>query len=51
MAYPSQNEEDIFIFNNFFKDHEVKRDGVFLEMGALDGFEFANSIFYEQCLG
>jgi len=43
----SQSSEDIFSFDTFFKS---KTDGVFLEMGALDGHKFSNTIKHDKYL-
>ncbi|GAQ77796.1 hypothetical protein KFL_000030730 [Klebsormidium nitens] len=47
----SQFGEDKHVFTKFFSKPAIKRDGVFFEMGGLDGISFSNSLFYEQCLG
>lgn len=43
----SQSSEDIFSFDTFFKG---KTNGVFLEMGALDGHKFSNTIKHDKYL-
>ena len=40
--------EDLFAYDNFFFK---MRGGVFLEMGALDGFTFSNTLLFERYLG
>lgn len=45
--YYSQCEEDSFLNNTFFKN---KRNGVYIELGALDGVLFSNTKFYEDTL-
>ena len=45
--YYSQSEEDIFLNNTFFKN---KRDGVYIELGALDGVLYSNTKFFEDTL-
>lgn len=42
-AMPSQNGEDVFLYN-FFGD---KRNGFYIEIGAYDGFSFSNTYFFE----
>jgi len=46
MSY-SQYKEDLFLNKNFFKN---KRDGVYIELGALDGVLFSNTKFFEDTL-
>ena len=46
-AFHSQMHEDAVLFNMFFKNH---RGGVYLEMGALDGRLFSNTLFFQQTL-
>ena len=45
--YYSQHKEDIFLNDNFFKN---KRDGVYIELGALDGVLYSNTKFFEDTL-
>ncbi len=45
--YYSQCGEDEFLNNNYFKN---KRDGVFIELGALDGVLYSNTKFFEDNL-
>jgi FkbM family methyltransferase len=45
--YYSQSEEDIFLNNTFFKN---KINGVYIELGALDGVLFSNTKFFEDTL-
>ncbi len=40
--------EDLFAYDNFFFK---MRGGVFLELGALDGFTFSNTLLFERYLG
>lgn len=44
----SQCEEDILLNNNYFKN---KKNGVYLELGALDGVLYSNTKFFEDTLG
>ena len=44
----SQQDEDIVLYNMFFKE---QRNGVYLEMGALDGITYSNTKFFEETLG
>lgn len=46
--YYSQCGEDIFLNHNFFKN---KRNGVYIELGALDGVLYSNTKFFEDVLG
>ena len=46
MSY-SQCGEDVFIYNQYFKN---KRDGVFIELGALDGKLYSNTKMFEDVL-
>lgn len=43
----SQCHEDIFLYENYFKN---KRNGVYIELGALDGNLYSNSKFFEDYL-
>jgi FkbM family methyltransferase len=47
IMYYSQCGEDEFLNNNYFKN---KRDGVFIELGALDGVLYSNTKFFEDNL-
>ena len=49
MKYYSQHGEDKFVYDNFICKH--RDDGVFLELGATDGFKFSNTKFFEAELG
>lgn len=44
----SQDGEDLYAYEHFF--YNVK-GGVFVELGALDGVMYANSLFFEKNLG
>jgi FkbM family methyltransferase len=45
--YYSQCQEDLFLNENFFKN---KRDGVYIELGALDGVLYSNTKFFQDTL-
>jgi len=45
--YYSQSGEDEFLNNNYFKN---KRDGTYIELGALDGVLYSNTKFFEDNL-
>jgi FkbM family methyltransferase len=45
----SQLGEDVFIFKNFI--NKIVKDGIFIELGALDGEKYSNSKFFEDNLG
>jgi FkbM family methyltransferase len=45
--YYSQCEEDKFLNDNFFKN---KKDGIYIELGALDGQLYSNTKFFEDTL-
>ncbi len=44
----SQEGEDKFVFENFFY---AMRGGVFLEMGAIDGVVFSNTLWLAKAAG
>ncbi len=46
----SQSGEDKILFEKYFKNYNHS-NGVFLEMGALDGILYSNTKFYEDTLG
>lgn len=48
MQYFSQFGQDRFLFENFFYG---KRNGVFVDVGARDGEQFSNTLFFERFLG
>jgi FkbM family methyltransferase len=48
MTFYGQCGEDKHIYETYFKN---KRDGVFLELGALDGLTYSNTKFFEESLG
>jgi FkbM family methyltransferase len=48
MTFYSQCGEDTIIFNKYFKD---KQNGVFLELGAMDGVIYSNTKFFEDTYG
>ncbi len=45
MYYYSQCQEDIFLNKNIFKN---KENGVYIELGALDGLLYSNTKFFEE---
>lgn len=48
MQYFSQLGQDRFLFENYFYG---KRDGIFVDVGAHDGEESSNTLFFERFLG
>jgi len=48
MKYYSQFKQDEWLYNNYFKD---KKNGIFLEIGADDGVDKSNTMFFEETLG
>lgn len=47
--FNSQNGEDIYIYNNFINKYTP--DGVFVELGAMDGYVYSNTLFFENEFG
>lgn len=45
--YYSQQGEDKFLFEKFLN----YKDGFFIELGAMDGVQFSNTLFFERNLG
>lgn len=45
--YYSQCQEDVFLNENIFKN---KKNGIYIELGALDGVLFSNTKFFEDNL-
>ncbi len=45
--YYSQCQEDIFLNENIFKN---KKNGIYIELGALDGVLYSNTKFFEDSL-
>ena len=45
----SQFGEDMYIYNNFINIHSP--DGTFIELGAMDGYSYSNTFFFENTLG
>ncbi len=45
--YFSQSGEDEFLNNNYFLN---KKDGIYIELGALDGVLYSNTKFFEDNL-
>lgn len=48
MTFYSQCGEDKMVYERYFKD---KRNGFFIELGAVDGLKFTNTKFFEETLG
>ena len=46
--YYGQHKEDQYIIETFFRN---KKNGVFLELGALDGVKFSNTYYLEKHMG
>jgi FkbM family methyltransferase len=49
MKFYSQHGQDKYFFENFFKDK--KSEGFFLDIGAHDGLDINNTVFFERELG
>ena len=47
IMYYSQCQEDIFLNENIFKN---KKNGTYIELGALDGVLYSNTKFFEDSL-
>ena len=45
MKFYSQSGQDKFCYENFFKN---KKEGVFVEIGCLNGIKFSNTFVFEQ---
>src|SRR6185295_17516271 len=48
MKFFSQIGQDRFLLENFFRG---KRGGVFVDVGAYDGEQLSNTLFYERTMG
>jgi len=48
MKFHSQSGEDAFLLSHFFRG---RRAGVFVDVGAYDGEQFSNSLFFERDMG
>lgn len=48
--FSGQFRQDMFVFNNFFRDTEKMFNGFFIESGAA-GIPHSMTLFYERCLG
>jgi FkbM family methyltransferase len=48
-VFRSQNGEDIYVYNNYL--NKYRSDGVFVELGAMDGLTYSNTYFFERELG
>ena len=46
--YYSQYQEDVFLNDRYFKN---KRNGTYIELGALDGIFYSNTKFFEDQFG
>ena len=46
----SQGMEDILLFKRYFSS-PLRCNGTFVELGALDGVHFSNTLFFEENLG
>ncbi|GAB0493053.1 hypothetical protein MMPV_004325 [Pyropia vietnamensis] len=42
-------QPDEFVYDTFFK-HPLRREGVFVELGAVDGIKYSNTRFFEDTL-
>lgn len=49
MFFNSQFGEDIYVFNNYI--NKYTQDGVFVELGAMNGITYSNTFFFENSLG
>jgi len=45
-TFYSQQGEDIYIYNNFI--NKICPDGLFVELGAMDGIVYSNTKFFED---
>lgn len=50
-TFKSQYNEDKIVYENYFKNPTPYLNGIFIEIGALDGLKYSNSYFYEKSLG
>jgi len=48
--FSGQFRQDMFVFNNFFRDTKKMFNGFFIESGAA-GIPHSMTLFYERCLG
>jgi len=44
----SEDNEDQLIYNEYFRHHPR---GIYVELGAFDGIQASNTLFFEYCLG
>lgn len=49
--YKSQSDEDKIIYKTYYKNPIPYLNGIFVEIGALDGMKYSNSYFFEKSLG
>ena len=47
----SRYDEDLLIYETFFKGDDDSTSHHYIELGAFDGVRESNTIFYEKCLG
>jgi len=47
----SRYNEDVILYNNFFRSSSFNGSGFFLEVGAYDGMREAHTRLFEECLG
>lgn len=47
-VFYSQQGEDIYVYRNFI--NKIAPDGVFVELGAMDGITYSNTKFFEDAL-
>lgn len=48
-VFTSQFGEDVYVLNNYINVHTP--DGIFVELGAMDGVTYSNTRFFEETLG
>jgi FkbM family methyltransferase len=48
--YYGQCGEDEYLYQNYFKEDDTE-NGFFIELGAMDGITYSNTLFYEKYLG
>jgi FkbM family methyltransferase len=50
MEFYSQCKEDDILYNKYIKHINIE-NGVYLEMGAMNGIDYSNTLFFEKYLG